>query len=994
MFARLEGYINNTASDWKNTNTIITSQPLLAASQRPPDNINLIGIGVMPHSSIDIETKAVATYDELAKRNQQNAACMKVKEPQEILNMNDKGEYQCGWYYNKNTQSGQGFLSNRKGPLDMLTVKPTIIPTYTAAYFGSDGTPTSMQAAQEQYDIDRCSQVPSCSQIGKYPGCGYCSTSLKGIPINPDNSPKYPRNVMSACYQANIITNSTKCPVPPPVPVLTSKNASGITYPKIVSNCQAEPNGRLSGACLQLALVKPTNVQDPDSGCKPQGALYTALNGFSSTADPASLQKNNINIGTYLNLKPNFDLNKFVMAPTMEDAQSQAIALSTDSKRASEAAKANREGQTKANTLAIDLCKTEGYFRDQYDFCTDLLPTTTVPTVGWDLGCLQKAFLKTFKIETPPSGNLYPRTKGDCAHMYYNNTKATWGAVTDYMKSIYDNMYNGGPMYDNPCGEKSEPIVGEADYVSIPFQIQLTNYPLYRLRWIGKADNALWPSNFFNSDNDFVWRPSTIDPKAIQITPKNWNPTSVVRHRSFQLHTDVQNKADQLLQKDSSFYVRPGNTGASKTVSFESVNFPGYFLRHAGLCYINRSDGSELFKMDSTFFIVDPTNNDYKDFKWFTPRTTSVGVKNYPGQQSAINQGIGTIVDPALTTYAEGFESQHKQGVELLALQPIHGIHTITSHISVPSLKHVNVGGLSLVYTLANYVSPRDQTVIATHSVFPGNTLDAMINGYLKDKPNALDRFVLSARQPNLVKTLWKSNGHPGSEYSWTVKPDLVSYVPLRPEEPFLRFEPFSDPVHTGNKYIFTEVRMPEIANVQLGGPLPEFHTSGISLLKAPGTHGFVHLSSSQFNIPYVDLTLCQQATFCFSVAQIPSSTARNPSTVLRLCNRTDQAMMNGYNCAVYGSTNSTISFVITTPGKSTSPVSLTVDKWYTLTLNKETARLSSINTHTNTSSLVSTILLTHTTPIQKSTSRIGPLIQIGDASTSLRLNVAWLHLY
>jgi hypothetical protein len=256
----------------------------------------------------------------------------------------------------------------------------------------------------------------------------------------------------------------------------------------------------------------------------------------------------------------------------------------------------------------------------------------------------------------------------------------------------------------------------------------------------------------------------------------------------------------------------------------------------------------------------------------------------------------------------------------------------------------------------------------------------------------------VNGKGTNLVKTLWKSNGKAGSEFSYTVKPSVVSkvtvYAPLRIQEPFLRFEPFSDPVWTGNKYIFTEVRMPEIANIQLGGALPEFHTTGISLLKSPGTHGHVHLSGSQFNIPYVDLTLCDKATFCFSVAQIPPSTAAKPSTVLRLCNRTDEAMVNGYTCVVYGSTNSAMSFAVQTPGKSTTPVAVTVDKWYLLTLTKELLQLSILDTHTNTTTVVTTIPLNGTTPIQKTTSRIGPLIQIGDASTSLRLNVAWLHLY
>jgi len=744
------------------------------------------------------------------------------------------------------------------------------------------------------------------------------------------------------------------------------------------------------------------------ANCQPQGALYTALNGFSSTADPGSLRRNNGNIGTYDDLKPKFNLTKFIMAPTIEDAQTQAIALSTDNNSAKTSAKANRENQTKANTLAIDLCTSSGYFLDQYDFCTELQSNTPVPTVGWDLKCLQSAFLKAFQIEKAPNGNMYPKTKGDCAHRHYN-TMGTWGAVMDFMKSIYDNMYNGGPTYTNPCGANPQPVVdtgGGGSFMSKPFSLQSYNYPDRFLCWkSGQAFLADWN----DSNCHYTWQPSPEGglggwwgapipgehKNAIQFIPTNDNGLRLYYNNWILRAQPVNWSVDYV----KSYYVRPGNAGTD-TVSFESTAHPGYFLRHAGfMMYMHSKDGSALFNQDSSFYVRgrDSDGSAYagnRNINFFRVEQKKAKGSNYSGQQGSVNEAIGAVLDPAIL--GEGFQSQpnQTQGLELLALEPIHGIHTITTHASVPSLKHVNVGGLSLVYTLANYISPRDQTVTATHSVNPGNTLDAVINGYLKDKPTALDRFHVSARQTNLVKTLWKSNGKGGSEFSYTVNPGLRPLVPLQIDEPFLRFEPFSDPVYTGNKYVFTEVRAPEIANVQLGGALPEFHATGISVLKCPGTRGFVHLSSSQFNIPYVDLTLCRQATFCFSVAQIPSSTARNPSTVLRLCNRTQDAMVNGYNCAVYGSTNGNISFIIQTHGKSTSPVSLMVDKWYTLTLNKETVRLHSIDTQTNTSSLISTIPLAGTNPIQKSTNRIGPLIQIGDASTSLRLNVAWLHLY
>lgn len=1017
MFARLEGFINSAAADWQKFNTLISTPPAVAAVQTPPDNLNNLAGGIGTGASIDIATVAGASAAQSAQLDKMNNNCIAASEPQELIDMGIQGNFQCGWYYNSTKRVGQGYLSDKNGPLPGLTVPVPQSPY--KFYFDTDGTARSLQAAQETYDTDRCGQLKTCTDLPNYKGCGYCTTSLKGIPVNPDNSVKYPDNVMARCFQANIVTNKNLCPAPPPPSQATATSSSGASYPRIpdAGNCQAETNGRLSGACLQSALFKEK--------CKPKGALYMALGGFTSTTNPDSLRQNNKDIGTYVDLNPKFNLQQFLMAGTMKDAQAQAAALSKDSTAADEDAKNNKYGQTKANTLAIDMCKTSGYFLDKYDFCTELQPTTPAPTVGWDINCLQKALLKAFKIPPnpdptvppapPPSGNMYPKTQGDCAHRYYN-TLSPWSAVTDHMTSIYDNMYNGGPKYTNPCGPNPEPVTGPP-FVSAPFQIILVNYPDYRLRWLGKPPTQqLWGKYYknkkgediYDSDCDFVWRPSTIDSRAIQISPKNY-PGAVLRHRGYAFYTDAQSVGDRLLQRDSSFIVRPGNTNQPNTVSFESVNFPGFFLRHAGFMgWLHKKNGSDIFNKDSTFQIqvTDPSNKDgqvlitkpdqYKNTKWFTIKETAE-IQNYPGQHGSVHQGLGALLDPAQIIKTEGFQSEYKQGIELFAFQPIHGIHTITTHAIVPSLKTVHVGGLSQVYTLANYVSSENQTLVATTRVNAGNTLEAVLNSYIGGKQSALTRFPVSSKGTNRVKTLWKSNGKAGSEFSYVVKPTggaVGVYAPLQTQEPFLRFEPFSDPMWTGNKYIFTEVRMPEIANVQLGGALPEFHTKGITLLKSPGSHGHVHLSGSQFNIPYVDLTLCDKATFCFSVAQIPPSTAAKPSTVLRLCNRTDEAMTNGYTCVVYGSTNSSMSFAVQTPGKSTTPVTVTVDKWYLLTLTKELLQLSVLDTNTNTTSVVTTIPLYGTTPIQKTTSRIGPLIQIGDASTSLRLNVAWLHLY
>jgi hypothetical protein len=71
-----------------------------------------------------------------------------------------------------------------------------------------------------------------------------------------------------------------------------------------------------------------------------------------------------------------------------------------------------------------------------------------------------------------------------------------------------------------------------------------------------------------------------------------------VRHRSFLGElTPVSSDQDQ---KDSRFIARPGLAGQG--VSFESVNFPGYFLRHQNFqLKLEKREDSDGFKKDATF---------------------------------------------------------------------------------------------------------------------------------------------------------------------------------------------------------------------------------------------------------------------------------------------------------------------------------------------------------------------------------------------------------
>ncbi|MDF3150178.1 AbfB domain-containing protein, partial [Streptomyces sp. T21Q-yed] len=70
-----------------------------------------------------------------------------------------------------------------------------------------------------------------------------------------------------------------------------------------------------------------------------------------------------------------------------------------------------------------------------------------------------------------------------------------------------------------------------------------------------------------------------------------------VRHTNM----DVRIDPDVSPADDAQFRLRPGLAGTG-TVSFESVNFPGYFLRHYNYDFqLAHNDGSSQFAADATF---------------------------------------------------------------------------------------------------------------------------------------------------------------------------------------------------------------------------------------------------------------------------------------------------------------------------------------------------------------------------------------------------------
>ncbi|WP_327008288.1 AbfB domain-containing protein [Dactylosporangium sp. NBC_01737] len=116
----------------------------------------------------------------------------------------------------------------------------------------------------------------------------------------------------------------------------------------------------------------------------------------------------------------------------------------------------------------------------------------------------------------------------------------------------------------------------------------------------GFAADATW-----NTANPALWRSSVLLQtdvrRSLQVT--TWGFTDrYLRHADSLAYTEIVNAGSSaLLKADATYTVRRGLADSS-CYSFESVNFPGQFLRHADSRVRNAvNDGSALFLADATF---------------------------------------------------------------------------------------------------------------------------------------------------------------------------------------------------------------------------------------------------------------------------------------------------------------------------------------------------------------------------------------------------------
>jgi hypothetical protein len=76
----------------------------------------------------------------------------------------------------------------------------------------------------------------------------------------------------------------------------------------------------------------------------------------------------------------------------------------------------------------------------------------------------------------------------------------------------------------------------------------------------------------------------------------------MIRHRNYEAWIDPVEQNVDLYRHDASFTLRPALNGESGQFSFESVNYPNYFLRHRNFeLHIDEDDNSDLFNADASW---------------------------------------------------------------------------------------------------------------------------------------------------------------------------------------------------------------------------------------------------------------------------------------------------------------------------------------------------------------------------------------------------------
>lgn len=211
---------------------------------------------------------------------------------------------------------------------------------------------------------------------------------------------------------------------------------------------------------------------------------------------------------------------------------------------------------------------------------------------------------------TAVDGQAYPRPHPHQFHDYAGPDNTFW--MVDLGKDYNVSMVKVYQRTDC-CQDR---------YLAMPIQLKNSKNQIIAQKWLGqdqwpRIPNMTFTLQFTEEDmkTDFPLDKITVGSRISLRSATSWD--RVFRHAGFVgwVHGPDQgtnpSRYSPLQAKDASYIVRNANNNRSGYISFESVNFPGYFIRHAGFrLYVHRRDGSGIFNDDSSFRAVPALNND------------------------------------------------------------------------------------------------------------------------------------------------------------------------------------------------------------------------------------------------------------------------------------------------------------------------------------------------------------------------------------------------
>lgn len=349
----------------------------------------------------------------------------------------------CGWIYTPPIsgspipQLSQGYLGTSSGPLQAAGGSGSQTPPYQKWFW-------DLGQAQQQVRTDVCKSLKTCSNVGAdpYTGCGYCTDLGQGVPIDSNGQPLYPNATLTRCSPSALVTSASSCPPP-------SSNGGGPGPGPQQPTCTPNASGQLSVPCYEQILKQ--------AGCD-QGTLSLALSNGATPSDYFATAKNLTSMNLY---------NRVATKPFGMNPQGQSTVAAALQEAAAVVASASQPPTSALGASARDLCLQAGAI-NQYDFCSELLPTTPMSNV--DPSCLQKAFLRAGGNE---NGTMYPSSTNTTALTYYS-TLGTWGKFTQYLSAL--NLNARGPSTNEGFAmkRKGEKAVGykREGFVSMDQQVQ------------------------------------------------------------------------------------------------------------------------------------------------------------------------------------------------------------------------------------------------------------------------------------------------------------------------------------------------------------------------------------------------------------------------------------------------------------------------------------------------------------------------------------------